>query len=473
MIVKERFERNPTQKLEVLKRQAQQLNSSFLTVFDIIEDIKLRTLKVYVEYFPFDLSQQIAKNIKKATRFSQEELFAMLYSSLNGLACLEKINKPHGFITPNSLFRIKKQVYKLHDNFILAEPKSLYAQALAGKHRKYLASELVRDLVDKKQTPSAYDPFKADIFSLGMCVLDAGLLGIHDDYIDMVTKQFDIQKLQESLKLFGEMYPGPNFAILKQMLTLDLSKRPTASSLLKDIHNQAFNSNQFFGGTSASNLKMNIQKQPKQVSFVDYYTIKYDQAIEEQIRKVNLMDTVSRPRMKNFRSETTQMETPPRLANRIPWNNEEQKFFTPRNNSSTKDSENSDQKNVDSVFSTPNKNNKTMECTPEKSIKKGHHIKHPSELLPKKTPTVPINQTLFEKETALNRIIRESLERSEKNLDFIYELITPQSHKGFANDSIKPNFDKDQKEFAEDFFENIPIVMSTQASVTPKHHVNS
>jgi len=76
----------------------------------------------------------------------------------------------------------------------------------------------------------------------------------------------------------------------------------------------------------------------------------------------------------------------------------------------------------------------------------------------------------------LNRIIRESLERSEKNLDFIYELITPQScknigiYKAFTNDSTKLNFDKDQPE---DFFESIPLVMSTQASVTPRHHVNS
>ena len=352
MIVKERFERNPSQKLEVLLRQAQQLNSSFLTVFDIIEDIKLRTLKVYVEYFPLDLSQQIQKNIQKRVRFSQEEIFAMLYSSLNGLACLENIHKPHGFITPKSLFRIKKQVYKMHDNFLIAEPKSLYCQALAGKYRKYLAPELVRDIVDKKQTPNAYDPFKADIFSLGMCVLDAGLLGVYDDYIDMVTKQFDEQKLQDSLKLFGEMYPGPNFAILKLMLTPNLSKRPTASFLLKNIHNEAFNKNDaFYGVPSTATFKT----QP--THYVDHYTTKLNQAIKTQIHEINLKDTV--PRFKNLNSGDTDDHLNLTLGNTQTLKKYEQhQFSTPQK---------VQKKKLDSVFSTPNQESKTMACTPEKS----------------------------------------------------------------------------------------------------------
>jgi len=71
----------------------------------------------------------------------------------------------------------------------------------------------------------------------------------------------------------------------------------------------------------------------------------------------------------------------------------------------------------------------------------------------------------------LNRIIRESLERSEKNIDWIQGLI-PSSYRDLT---ISKKFTTTESNFVQDqnFLENIPLVMSTQASITPRHQSSS
>ena len=231
--MKERTEQDPRRKLKEMSSYLSTLNSAFLTIYNMEINQRSNTIQVYFENcLNEDLSKQISRHKQQRTRFSRAELYVVLYSALCGLSCLERNKKTHGYIVPSTLFRICKDVYKMHDNFTITKPRSLYAEALKGQCTRYLAPELVKDLLERKETPSNYNANKADIFSLGMCILEAGLLGIDSDFLHKQSGSFNEIKLEKAMYYFEKAYSGSIVDILKEMLCFNKSKRPSASELL-------------------------------------------------------------------------------------------------------------------------------------------------------------------------------------------------------------------------------------------------
>ena len=83
--------------------------------------------------------------------------------------------------------------------------------------------------------PDSVDTEKADMFSLALCLLDAGLLNLEGDYLNGRMGVFDEGKLRDKLSEFGEIYSQSLAKILEEMLALEPKKRPDFSLLVKKL----------------------------------------------------------------------------------------------------------------------------------------------------------------------------------------------------------------------------------------------
>jgi len=206
-----------------------------LQIHGIKQDMNSNTIQIYFEEFPTDLQSEIQRHLTERTRFSEAELYAILYSSVSALSCLEQHNKPHNFVVPLNILKFRKDIYKIHDNFTISNQTYLYNQALRGQYLRYLAPEFLASLTRKSEKPDPYDAYKADIFSLGICILDAGLLTTEGDYINKKLMILDENALRGALQKFASLYSNTLAHILEDMLNQDPSKRPSPTTLFKRL----------------------------------------------------------------------------------------------------------------------------------------------------------------------------------------------------------------------------------------------
>jgi len=247
LFVKERSAALPPDQINEINSRLRITDNYLLDIYGMKQVPDSGIFQIYFEEFSTDLQTEIKRHLAEKTRFSEAELYAMLYSAVSALAVLEQNNISHNFIVPMNILKFDKDLYKLHDNFTINNKSYLYNHALRGQYLRYIAPELLESLTRQKEKPDHHDPYKADIFALGMCLLDAGLLNTEGNFINKKLMIIDEKSLQQAIKKFGDLYSTAMMQILQDMLFPDPSVRPSPLVLYKRLPGKPLQKNQAGG----------------------------------------------------------------------------------------------------------------------------------------------------------------------------------------------------------------------------------
>lgn len=113
-------------------------------------------------------------------KFQEKELWSILASCILALSHLQKEDIKHCSLKSAAILISPDGIVKLYDP-ITVGAVSNYETLLTHRSTPhlYLSPEQTESLNEEKSSPSC-DPFKADIWTLGMILLEAGLLSYQD-----------------------------------------------------------------------------------------------------------------------------------------------------------------------------------------------------------------------------------------------------------------------------------------------------
>lgn len=167
-------------------------------------------LRVFYEYPDKSLKQMIIEkkqmNDLKEKDFKSEELTHLLYHQISANAYLQENSIPHGDVTPNTIFRTNKGEFKLafrSNNMSRAEKVQL--EKILKREPIYVSPALFSALKRRDLENIKHTRHKSDIYSLGLCILEAGLMhsvqsiydndqvnqGLVDNYLNEFEDKFE------------------------------------------------------------------------------------------------------------------------------------------------------------------------------------------------------------------------------------------------------------------------------------------
>lgn len=138
----------------------------------------------YFEYFEEDLQKQLIERQISQKSFTESQLLDLCNQMINANYLLQSNNMKHGDIRPCFIMQdvnLKKGAWKLTENL---RDKAERGQKLAFEAgtKIYVSPLAYKNLFDL-QEQYEHDLHKSDVFSFGLCLLEAGLLkNIQDIY---------------------------------------------------------------------------------------------------------------------------------------------------------------------------------------------------------------------------------------------------------------------------------------------------
>ena len=195
-------------------------------------------LKTFIEYPYKSLKQEILEKKSKSSgqdSFNLEELTYLLYHQVlaNSFLQEKQSNAVHGDICPNTIFLNEKAEFKLaFRNQELLSAERLQSEKLIKGEPVYL-SPIVYSAVKKRSFDKLkHNPHKSDIFSLGLTILEAGLMrSIQSIYTG--REEIDINILESFLNEFEQRYSENPllFTSIRKMLDFKEEERPDFISM--------------------------------------------------------------------------------------------------------------------------------------------------------------------------------------------------------------------------------------------------
>lgn len=180
--------------------------------------------------------------------FSERSLLCIIEDSLFGLAHLQENNMVHADLRPEhiSVPTKKGQNFKLLDRLGDPSPPSQVQLNNFKAGKDLYISPSVFQTICAKQRKLKHNPFKSDIFGLGMIILEAGLLDSVQSVYNREYGQIDENALVELVERFFQRFPS-NFILQELILVMlefseDLRQEPIkllqTLRLLKQVETQ-------------------------------------------------------------------------------------------------------------------------------------------------------------------------------------------------------------------------------------------
>lgn len=228
--------------LSYLKNRVNLRHTNLLQIFGLsivpeetgsAEAIKL---SIYFEGFVTDSAHEFRTRRKGQNYFQDDELLGSLLYCLHVLQHLQSKEIAHGNLTPMSVFMGFDGEIKVADNSLLSEEHALYKLFLKGVRVPYIAPELL-PLIKEKKEPSQtnYNPYKADVFSLGMVFLYAALLEEPVSCYNWDELTLEGHVLFDLFEKVREKYPGPFANLLHYLIKIEPKERPDFISLVQNV----------------------------------------------------------------------------------------------------------------------------------------------------------------------------------------------------------------------------------------------
>jgi serine/threonine protein kinase len=205
--------------------------------------------KAYYEFPKSDLQKEINDRRNTGGKFTGDELMNIANQSINGLNHLHKLDISHGDIRPLNIgYNKDSKNVQILDR--LADPsplEKLQSNNIINKKDLYVSPEVYKKLQGKDKTLK-YNPYKNDLYGLGLSLLHAGNLeGVQNIY--KANGDVDQAALNAQLSNFDGQYAGSHPQLSNLVHTLvnaDENSRWTSQQFV-----DGFSSGQFAGGPRA------------------------------------------------------------------------------------------------------------------------------------------------------------------------------------------------------------------------------
>ncbi len=193
-------------------------------------------LRAFYEYPEMSLKKMIVKRKKLSSmegNFKSEELTHLLYHQVEANSYLQENKITHGDLTPSTIFRTNKGEFKLgFRSQSDMPPARKQMEKIMKKEPIYISPILFSSIKRREFDKIRHVAHKSDIYSLGLCILEAGLMksiqGIYDS-----GDQIDQNLLDSYLDEFDMKYEDNPllFTSVRKMLENDEEERADFLSL--------------------------------------------------------------------------------------------------------------------------------------------------------------------------------------------------------------------------------------------------
>ena len=99
----------------------------------------------------------------------------------------------------------------------------------------YLSPEQCKLLDEQYIYKTVSDPFKSDVFTAGMIVLEVGLLERQDGCYEEDSARVCTGELEKRVERFGEMYGGWLKGVVHRMVEIEVGKRYDWEEVIEEV----------------------------------------------------------------------------------------------------------------------------------------------------------------------------------------------------------------------------------------------
>jgi len=193
-------------------------------------------LLIYFDYIANSLQQVLderrdqlpnksSSSRKTAKFFSEDELYQILCQMVDVLEYLQQNSISHGEIRTETCFVPKQGIFMIFNRKLLYDDTPAFSLAKGGDQSIFL-SPVAFDAIKKKKDEPVEDKYKADVFSLGMLILECATLKPSSLIYDYNNFSINLTLLSNRLLEVKERYPKAFYNLLRDMLRLEEDQRP-------------------------------------------------------------------------------------------------------------------------------------------------------------------------------------------------------------------------------------------------------
>ncbi|CAD8067168.1 unnamed protein product [Paramecium sonneborni] len=195
--------------------------------------------KIYIllEYVPLSLYDIIEQRLVKKQQLKESELWTILMGCIEGLFILQSQKISHQAIRPDTISYMDQYPYvKLSDptvSGVLSSFQQVVQEEFKQMNQHYLSPQLMQSLNDEVQPQ--HNPFKSDVYSLGMTMLHLTTLNNCDECYDLPRSKVLHQQVQRRLQQIESSFTTQYVQFLRNMLLLNEDQRPDFIQLKQEL----------------------------------------------------------------------------------------------------------------------------------------------------------------------------------------------------------------------------------------------
>lgn len=156
-----------------------------------------QVVNVYSEFHEHDLSREIAKRAREEDKFEEAEVWYMAQSLISVMAFLNREGIFHGDLKSSQVFLSEEGFAKVYDHGMMSALKTNFQKQVTTRERGYLAPEQIEMLGEPVGLVAPWDNYKADVYGLGMTLLE--MVTLVDPLSKIYGGDIDHEKIEELL----------------------------------------------------------------------------------------------------------------------------------------------------------------------------------------------------------------------------------------------------------------------------------
>lgn len=183
-------------------------------------------IEIMFEYYDYDLLKDIAARASTDQYYSAQEMWNISASISEGLAYLQDNRIPHQDVQPENVLLNENGTIKMGDYGLITGGLSGYYKLLSGKTQTAYTSPKLFEQLKKRVFKPRDNPFKSDVYSMGITLLHAGTLRDPQACYDFKTFTMNRTELDNSLAEINRRYGPEYYDFMRLLLTEEEADRP-------------------------------------------------------------------------------------------------------------------------------------------------------------------------------------------------------------------------------------------------------
>ena len=226
-----------------LKKRVKNPNLYYVPIYEYKIEVvhQFCSSTIYLDLFiptpDEDLKKEIKRRADQRKSFTNMEMTFLLYDIVFGMAHMEDLKLSHGKFGPEWV-ALTTTGYAVMEDPVFFESNSFGFVSLEGKSDLYLSPEVYKCAFRRQPLPQDLNYLKADVFSAGLVILEAGnLQRVRSIYGKRKSERILSDVLKRRLQRFKNRYPDNNllFSTVTKMLEIDPKDRPSFKEIRKKL----------------------------------------------------------------------------------------------------------------------------------------------------------------------------------------------------------------------------------------------